>query len=87
MKSNRILLHISHPAHVHLLRNFINNTKNNNEIYVFTRDGDLKVVPSSASALDLAYDIHTDIGNKCLGAKVNHRIVPLNCQPWDYQKD
>ncbi|HIF14453.1 MAG TPA: bifunctional (p)ppGpp synthetase/guanosine-3',5'-bis(diphosphate) 3'-pyrophosphohydrolase [Bacteroidetes bacterium] len=60
---------------------FLDNIKLNlfsNEIYVFTRDGNLKVVPSSASALDLAYNIHTDLGNKCLGAKVNHKIVPIN---------
>ena len=60
---------------------FLDNIKLNlfsHEIFVFTKDGDLKVMPSAASVLDMAYEIHTDLGNHCLGAKVNHKIVPIN---------
>jgi (p)ppGpp synthetase, RelA/SpoT family len=48
------------------------------EIFVFTPKGDLKTLPQGATALDFAYALHTDIGNKCIGAKVNHRLVPLS---------
>lgn len=48
------------------------------EIYVFTPRGDLKILPSNASPLDFSFSIHTDIGLKTLGAKVNGRLVPLN---------
>lgn len=50
------------------------------EIYIFTPKGDLRVLPNSATILDFAYDIHTDIGNTCIGAKVNNRLVPLSHQ-------
>ena len=50
------------------------------EIYVFTPKGDLRVLPVNATILDFAYDIHSDIGNKCIGAKVNNRLVPLSYQ-------
>ena len=48
------------------------------EIYVFTPKGDLKSLPKGASALDFAFAIHTDVGLKCRGAKVNGKLVPLN---------
>lgn len=48
------------------------------EIYVFTPQGDLKILPVNATALDFAYEIHTDIGNRCIGAKVNHKLVPIS---------
>ncbi len=48
------------------------------EIYVFTPKGQLRKLPSGATSLDFAFDIHTDIGLKCIGAKVNHRLVPLS---------
>ena len=50
------------------------------EIYIFTPKGDLRVLPTGATILDFAYDIHTDIGDKCIGAKVNNRLVPLSYQ-------
>ncbi|MFL0093107.1 RelA/SpoT family protein [Tenacibaculum maritimum] len=50
------------------------------EIYVFTPKGDLKSLPKGASALDFAFSIHTGIGLKCRGAKVNGKLVPLNHQ-------
>ena len=48
------------------------------EIFVFTPKGDIKTLPQGATALDFAYALHSDIGNKCIGAKVNHRLVPLS---------
>ncbi|MRT91813.1 bifunctional (p)ppGpp synthetase/guanosine-3',5'-bis(diphosphate) 3'-pyrophosphohydrolase [Ancylomarina sp. 16SWW S1-10-2] len=48
------------------------------EIQVFTPKGLIKTLPKHSSALDFAYNIHTDIGNHCIGAKVNHRLVSLN---------
>lgn len=50
------------------------------EIYVFTPKGELRVLPVKATILDFAYDIHSAIGNKCIGAKVNNRLVPLSYQ-------
>ena len=48
------------------------------EIMVFTPKGHIITLPKDATALDFAYDIHTEIGNKAIGAKVNHRLVPLS---------
>ncbi|GAB6394066.1 MAG: RelA/SpoT family protein [Bacteroidales bacterium] len=48
------------------------------EIFVFTPKGEIKTLPQGATALDFAYAVHTGIGNKCIGAKVNHRLVPLS---------
>lgn len=50
----------------------------NEEVFVFTPKGDLKILPAGATSLDFAFDIHTEVGAKCLGAKVNNRLVPLN---------
>lgn len=48
------------------------------EIYVFTPNGDLISLPKGATALDFAYEIHSKLGNECLGAKINHRLQPLS---------
>jgi GTP pyrophosphokinase len=47
------------------------------EIFVFTPKGDLKKFPSGATVLDFAYDIHSEVGSMCTGAKVNSKIVPI----------
>ncbi|MCK4992002.1 MAG: bifunctional (p)ppGpp synthetase/guanosine-3',5'-bis(diphosphate) 3'-pyrophosphohydrolase, partial [Bacteroidales bacterium] len=48
------------------------------EIMVFTPKGHIITLPKNSTALDFAYDIHTEIGNKAIGAKVNYRLVPLS---------
>ena len=48
------------------------------EIYVFTPKGDLKTLPKGSTALDFAFEIHTQIGMTCLGVKVNGKLVPLS---------
>jgi GTP diphosphokinase / guanosine-3',5'-bis(diphosphate) 3'-diphosphatase len=50
----------------------------NEEVFVFTPKGELKTLPKGATALDFAFDIHTDVGAKCIGAKVNQKLVPIN---------
>ncbi len=48
------------------------------EIFVFTPKGEMKTLPTGATALDFAFEIHSDIGSHCIGAKVNNKLVPLN---------
>lgn len=48
------------------------------EMMIFTPKGDVKVMPKGATTLDLAFEIHTNIGYKCIGAKVNYKLVPLS---------
>ncbi len=48
------------------------------EIFIFTPTGDLKTMPSGSTALDFAFEIHTDIGSRCIGAKINHKLVPIS---------
>ncbi len=48
------------------------------EIFVFTPKGELRTLPMGSTALDFAYSIHSKVGDQCLGAKLNHKLVPLN---------
>ena len=48
------------------------------EIFVLTPKGELKTMPQNSTALDFAFSLHTDIGSHCIGAKVNHKLVPLS---------
>lgn len=48
------------------------------EVFAFTPKGDLHTLPNNATALDFAFEIHTQVGLRCLGAKVNHKLVPLS---------
>ena len=62
---------------------FINDFKKNlfaDEIVIFTPEGEMINLPSEATVLDFAYAIHTDLGNHCIGANVNHRLLPVDYQ-------
>src|SRR5437660_6168591 len=48
------------------------------EVYVFTPKGEVKSLAAGATPLDLAYEVHTEIGHRCVGARVNGKIVPLH---------
>jgi GTP pyrophosphokinase len=51
-----------------------------NQIFVFTPKGEVKTLPAQSTPVDFAYRIHTDVGNRCVGAKVNNRMVSLDYQ-------
>ena len=62
-------------------KEFLNSLKGDlysSEVLVFTPKGDVKSLPKDATPLDFAYSIHSEIGNKCVGARVNSKMVPLN---------
>ncbi len=48
------------------------------EVFAFTPKGELKTLPHGATALDFAFEIHSQVGSKCIGAKVNNKLVPIN---------
>jgi GTP pyrophosphokinase len=48
------------------------------EIFVFTPKGEMRSLPANSTALDFAFEIHSEVGAKCIGAKVNHKLVPLS---------
>lgn len=48
------------------------------EIYVYTPKGDVKMLPVNSTALDFAFSIHSAVGSQCIGAKVNHKLVPIS---------
>ena len=61
-------------------REFIHNLKVDlypEEVYAFTPKGEVKALPRGATAVDFAYSIHTDVGHRCVGARVNNRMVPV----------
>jgi len=51
-----------------------------NQVFIFSPKGDVYPLPAAATPLDFAYQVHTDVGNHCVGAKVNGKIVPLDYQ-------
>ena len=62
-------------------KEFIENIKIDlypDEVYVFTPSGDILSLPSGATAVDFAYAVHTDVGNACIAAKIDRRLVPLS---------
>jgi GTP pyrophosphokinase len=65
----------------HSALDFVNDFRGNlfsDEVFVFTPKGELKTLPYGATALDFAFEIHTQVGSKCIGAKVNNKLVPIN---------
>ncbi len=48
------------------------------EIYIYTPKGEMRVLPKGATALDFAFDVHSELGARCIGAKVNYRLLPLS---------
>lgn len=56
------------------------NISSTNEVYVFTPAGDVKIMAAGATALDFAYAIHSQVGNKCVGIKINNKIVPFETE-------
>lgn len=50
----------------------------NEEVFAFTPKGELKTLPHGATALDFAFEIHTEVGARCIGAKINQKLVPIN---------
>ncbi len=60
---------------------FLDNIKLNlysKEVFIFTPRGEIKILPRGSSALDFAFSVHSDLGMKCLGAKVNGKLVPIS---------
>jgi GTP pyrophosphokinase len=67
--------------HNHSALDFVDDFRGNlfsEEVFVFTPKGELKTLPYGATALDFAFEIHTQVGCKCIGAKVNNKLVPIN---------
>ncbi len=67
----------------HSSKEFLEHLKINlypDEVYVFTPDGDILSLPSHATAVDFAYAVHTDVGNACIAAKIDRRLLPLSTQ-------
>jgi guanosine-3',5'-bis(diphosphate) 3'-pyrophosphohydrolase len=77
LKKIRELLNDPHSNALEFLDDFKLNLFSS-EIQVFTPKGELKSLPKGSTALDLAYEIHSHVGNKAIGAKINHKLVPLN---------
>jgi GTP pyrophosphokinase len=48
------------------------------EIYVYTPHGDMRILPTGSTSLDFAFDIHSELGKQCIGAKVNYKLVPIS---------
>ena len=62
---------------------FLENVKVNlfpDEVYIFTPNGDIKVLPRGATAVDFAYLVHTDVGNQCVAVKIDRRLMPLSTE-------
>ncbi|MCP4746408.1 MAG: bifunctional (p)ppGpp synthetase/guanosine-3',5'-bis(diphosphate) 3'-pyrophosphohydrolase [Desulfobacteraceae bacterium] len=71
---------VDNHANVNDPTEFLENVKIDlfpDEVYVFTPQGDIKSLPRGATSVDFAYLIHTEVGNQCVGAKVNGRMAPL----------
>ncbi|GJM32159.1 MAG: RelA/SpoT family protein [Saprospiraceae bacterium] len=77
LDSVREILEDPHSDAVEFLGDFRANNLFNEEVYAYTPKGDMKILPKGATALDFAFNIHTDIGYYCASIKVNNRLVPM----------
>lgn len=70
---------LENPNQINFDQAFLENNKSKetDKIFIFTPNGDLKQLPNGSTVLDFAYEIHTDVGSKCNGAKVNNKIVQI----------
>lgn len=78
LDSVREILEDPNSDAVEFLGDFKTNNLFHEEVYVYTPDGDLKILPKGATALDFAFSIHTDLGYHCTSLKVNNKLVPMN---------
>jgi GTP diphosphokinase / guanosine-3',5'-bis(diphosphate) 3'-diphosphatase len=65
----------------HTALDFVDDFRGNlftEEVFAFTPKGELKTLPAGSTALDFAFEIHSQIGSKCIGAKINNKLVPIN---------
>lgn len=77
LDSVRDILEDPNTNAVEFLGDFKDNNLFNEEVYVYTPNGDLKVLPKGSTALDFAFSIHSDVGYHCTTVRVNDRIVPM----------
>ncbi|MCR5151965.1 MAG: RelA/SpoT family protein [Prevotella sp.] len=77
LKNIKMILDNPQPNSVDLLNTFKMNLIAK-QIMVFTPKGDMIIMPAGCTVLDFAYNVHTVLGNHCMGAKVNHKLVPLS---------
>jgi len=77
LDSVRELLGYPESDAVEFLGDFRANNLFNEEVYVYTPNGDMEILPKGATALDFAFGIHTDLGYHCTAIKVNNRLVPM----------
>ena len=76
LDSIRDMLDANHGDALEFITDFKTNLFNE-EIYVFTPNGDMRILPKGATALDFAFDIHSDVGYKATAIKVNNKLVPM----------
>ncbi len=72
----RDILESPHADAVEFISDFKTNLFNE-EVYVYTPSGEMKILPKGASALDFAFNIHSDLGSRCVSIKVNNKLVPM----------
>jgi guanosine-3',5'-bis(diphosphate) 3'-pyrophosphohydrolase len=77
LDSVREILEDPNSDAVEFLGDFRNNSLFNEEVYVYTPAGDMRILPKGATALDFAFSIHTDVGYHCTAVKVNQKLAPM----------
>ncbi|HHB51835.1 MAG TPA: bifunctional (p)ppGpp synthetase/guanosine-3',5'-bis(diphosphate) 3'-pyrophosphohydrolase, partial [Saprospiraceae bacterium] len=80
LNSVREILDAPNMDAVEFLGEFKENHLFNEEVFVYTPNGDMKILPKGATALDFAFSIHSDVGYRCTAVKVNNKLVPLSAK-------